>query len=60
MESFLTEGRGWGIKAAEAIQKGTFIVEYAGGEICAASAVLSVQEGRQAPRLFPFTQDCSP
>lgn len=29
-ELFLTENRGWGVKAAEHIPRGTFIVEYAG------------------------------
>ena len=27
---FLTTNRGWGVKAAQPISKGTFIVEYAG------------------------------
>ena len=30
MDLFLTENRGWGVKAAAPIPKGTFIVEYAG------------------------------
>ena len=30
VEVFLTTNRGWGVKAAEPIQKGSFIVEYAG------------------------------
>ena len=30
MESFLTENRGWGVRASQPIRKGTFIVEYAG------------------------------
>ena len=29
-ELFLTDNRGWGVKAAEQIPRGTFIVEYAG------------------------------
>ena len=31
MDLILTENRGWGVKAAAPIPKGTFIVEYAGG-----------------------------
>lgn len=31
VEVFLTDNRGWGVKAAETIMKGTFVVEYAGG-----------------------------
>ena len=27
---FLTTNRGWGVKAAEPLAKGTFIIEYAG------------------------------
>ena len=30
MEVFLTRDRGWGVKAAQPIAKGSFIVEYAG------------------------------
>jgi hypothetical protein len=30
MQTFLTANRGWGVRAAEVIPKGTFIVEYAG------------------------------
>ena len=30
MDLILTENRGWGVKAAAPIPKGTFIVEYAG------------------------------
>lgn len=30
VEVFLTENRGWGVKAAQPISKGTFVVEYAG------------------------------
>jgi SET domain-containing protein len=30
MDLFLTENRGWGVKAAAPIPKGAFIVEYAG------------------------------
>jgi hypothetical protein len=31
MEVFLTEDKGWGVRAAQLIPPGTFIVEYAGG-----------------------------
>ena len=30
VEVFLTRDRGWGVKAAELVAKGSFIVEYAG------------------------------
>ena len=30
VEVFLTRDRGWGVKAAEHVPKGSFIVEYAG------------------------------
>ena len=44
VESFLTENRGWGVRASQPIQKGTFIVEYAGTPVGAdafcAAAVL--------------------
>eukprot|EP00884_Botryococcus_braunii_P021638 jgi/Botrbrau1/8158/Bobra.357_2s0006.1 len=30
MKVFLTENRGWGVQASESIEKGSFIVEYAG------------------------------
>ena len=36
VEVFLTPDRGWGVKAAEPIAKGSFIVEYA-GELCSTS-----------------------
>ena len=39
MDLFLTENRGWGVKAAAPIPKGIFIVEYAG--MCQRSLVLS-------------------
>ena len=31
MDLFLTENRGWGVRAAAPVPRGTFIVEYAGG-----------------------------
>ena len=35
MQSFLTENRGWGVRASQPIRKGTFIVEYAGEPVAA-------------------------
>jgi SET domain len=30
MKVFLTDNRGWGVRAAQEIKRGSFIVEYAG------------------------------
>ena len=33
VEAFLTPNRGWGVKAAQPIRDGSFVVEYVGGFI---------------------------
>lgn len=41
MDLFLTENRGWGVKAAAPIPRGSFIVEYAGA---LSTVMLSMQQ----------------
>ena len=41
MEVFLTDNRGFGVRAAEPIARGTFVVEYAGAPHCIVLSLIS-------------------
>jgi hypothetical protein len=43
MELYLTEDKGWGVKAGEPIVRGTFIVEYAGTHVSTTAASLDLK-----------------
>ncbi|KAL0051651.1 hypothetical protein WJX82_011245 [Trebouxia sp. C0006] len=60
VEVFLTTNRGWGVKAAEPIAKGTFIIEYAGEVVSDVECERRMQVAKQTGEPHFYMMELSP